>query len=118
MHACGHDAHMAALAAGRLLAAAPPQGVRAPLFQPAEEGGAGRWACIDEGALDGVDAAFGIHIWNELPLGTVALTRGGIMAGVVELGFKIIGQGGHGAMPHRTRADLDQGGGSSRHRAP
>ncbi|WP_176561894.1 M20 metallopeptidase family protein [Mycolicibacterium palauense] len=105
MHACGHDAHMAALAvAGRLLAEAPPVDVRVRLlFQPAEEGGDGARACIDEGALEGVDVAFGIHVWNELPLGTVALTRGGIMAGVVELGIRVIGAGGHGAMPHRTK---------------
>jgi len=105
MHACGHDAHMAALAvAGRLLAEAMPADVRVRLlFQPAEEGGGGASTCIAEGALDGVDAAFGIHVWNELPLGTVALTRGGIMAGVVELGLKVTGQGGHGALPHRTR---------------
>ena len=105
MHACGHDGHMAALAvAGRLLAAAPPEGVRLRLlFQPSEEGGGGALACIAEGVLEGVDAAFGIHLWNELPLGTVALTTGGIMAGVVELGIEVIGQGGHGALPHRTR---------------
>lgn len=105
MHACGHDAHMAALAvAGRLLSEAPPQGVAVRLlFQPAEEGGGGARACIEEGALDGIDIAFGIHVWNELPLGTVALTHGGIMAGVVELGFTVHGQGGHGAIPHRTR---------------
>ncbi|UXA16767.1 M20 family metallopeptidase [Mycobacterium sp. SMC-4] len=104
MHACGHDAHMASLAvAGRLLAETPPEDVRVRLlFQPAEEGGDGAQACIDDGALDGVDAAFGIHVWNELPLGTVALTPGGIMAGVVELGIRVIGHGGHGAMPHRT----------------
>lgn len=105
MHACGHDGHMAALAvAGRLLAAAPPEGVRLRLlFQPSEEGGGGALACIEEGVLEGVDAAFGIHLWNELPLGTVALTNGGIMAGVVELGLEVTGQGGHGALPHRTR---------------
>jgi len=105
MHACGHDGHMASLAvAGRLLAAAPPPDVRVRLlFQPAEEGGGGARTCIEEGALDGVDAAFGIHIWNELPIGTVALTRGGIMAGVVELDIRVIGHGGHGALPHRTK---------------
>jgi amidohydrolase len=73
------------------------------LFQPSEEGGGGARACIAEGVLDDVDAAFGIHLWNELPLGTVALTTGGIMAGVVELGFEVVGQGGHGAVPHRAR---------------
>ncbi len=104
MHACGHDGHMAALTlAGRLLAQAPPHGLRLRLlFQPAEEGMGGAASCIEEGVLDGVDAAFGLHIWNELPLGTVALTPGGIMAGVVELNMKVQGRGGHGATPHRT----------------
>jgi len=105
MHACGHDGHMAALAvAGRLLSEAPPPGVRLRLlFQPSEEGGGGARRCIEEGVLEGVDAAFGIHLWNELPLGTVALTSGGIMAGVVELGLEISGCGGHGAIPQRAR---------------
>lgn len=104
MHACGHDAHMAALVAacerveGMSLG---PLAVRA-LFQPAEEGKGGARQAIEEGALEGVDAAFGIHVWNELPVGTVALTRGGIMAGVVEVEFMIEGRGGHGALPHRT----------------
>ncbi|MFT7583483.1 MAG: amidohydrolase, partial [Myxococcota bacterium] len=104
MHACGHDAHMASLAiAGELLSQAPPHSLRLRLlFQPAEEGARGALACIEEGVLDGVDAAFGLHVWNELPIGTVALTAGGIMAGVVEFHITVHGRGGHGAMPHRT----------------
>ncbi|MCB1376344.1 MAG: amidohydrolase, partial [Rhodobacteraceae bacterium] len=104
MHACGHDGHMAALlVAAELLSQAPPDDLRLRvLFQPAEEGGGGAQSCIDDGALDGVDGAFGIHLWNELPVGTVALTPGGIMAGVVEFTIRVRGRGGHGAMPHRT----------------
>ncbi|MEZ4265043.1 MAG: M20 family metallopeptidase [Myxococcota bacterium] len=105
MHACGHDAHMASLVfAARYLAAHPPAGARIRLlFQPAEEGKGGALRCIEEGVLDGVDAAFGIHVWNELPLGTVAATAGGIMAGVVDVSFRVVGRGGHGALPERTR---------------
>lgn len=104
MHACGHDAHMAALVvAGRLIAQAPPDGLRVRLlFQPAEESSGGALACIEAGVLEGVDAAFGIHVWNELPVGTVALTPGGIMAGVVEFTLRVQGRGGHGAMPHQA----------------
>lgn len=104
MHACGHDAHMAALAVacGEIEEDALGNlGIRV-LFQPAEEGKGGARLAIEEGVLDGVDAAFGIHVWNELPVGTVALTRGGVMAGVVEVEFEIQGRGGHGALPHRT----------------
>ncbi|MDP6946219.1 MAG: amidohydrolase, partial [Myxococcota bacterium] len=57
---------------------------------------------IAEGGLDGVDMAFGIHVWNELPVGTVAVTSGGIMAGVVEVQFTVRGRGGHGALPDRA----------------
>jgi len=104
MHACGHDAHMAALAVACEQideSALGDVAVRA-LFQPAEEGKGGARLSIEEGVLDGVDAAFGIHVWNELPVGTIALTRGGVMAGVVEVEFVIQGRGGHGALPHRT----------------
>jgi amidohydrolase len=104
MHACGHDAHMAALVAACRGIDPDSLGdvsVRA-LFQPAEEGLGGALKVIEEGGLDGVDAAFGLHVWNELPVGTVAITRGGIMAGVVKLSFHIQGRGGHGALPHRT----------------
>lgn len=104
MHACGHDAHMAALTiAAEILAEKDlgPLRVRL-LFQPCEEGGEGARACIEAGVLEGVDAAFGIHVWNDLPIGTVAVTPHGIMAGVVELGFEVRGVGGHGALPHRS----------------
>jgi amidohydrolase len=108
MHACGHDAHMAALvAAGQRLVEAGPQDCRVRLlFQPAEEGAGGAVKVIEEGGLRGVDVAFGIHVWNELPVGTVAVTPGGIMAGVVEVHFVVRGRGGHGALPDRTKDPL------------
>lgn len=108
MHACGHDAHMAALVvAGRLLAARMPHGLRVRLlFQPAEEGAGGAESCLADGALQGMDAAFGLHVWNELPLGTIALPDGGVMAAVVELSIVLRGAGGHAAMPSRARNPL------------
>ena len=56
-------------------------------------------ACIEEGALTGVDLAFGLHVWNELPTGVVAATPGGLMAGVIALELVVRGRGGHGALP-------------------
>ena len=105
MHACGHDAHMAALmgVAFRLHASVPANLRVRLLFQPAEEGRGGARFCVEQGALDGVDAAFGLHLWNELPVGEVALPDGGVMASVVEFEVKFVGRGGHGALPERAK---------------
>lgn len=104
MHACGHDAHMAALVhAAHDLAPGLPDRTRVRLlFQPAEEVAGGARAAMDEGILDGVDAAFGLHVWNELPVGSVVATAGGVMANVVELTLVVHGRGGHGALPERA----------------
>src|SRR6266853_5366079 len=71
MHACGHDGHVALglEVARRLHAAALPRGSAVKFaFQPAEDIAGGALAMIDAGVLDGprVDAAFGIHLWNDL----------------------------------------------------
>lgn len=106
MHACGHDAHMAALLGVAVLLSR--YRVEIPgrivfLFQHAEEvlpGGAKRM--IEDGALDGVDAVYGVHLWTPFPVGVVALNDNALMAGEDTFHIEVIGKGGHGGLPHET----------------
>jgi amidohydrolase len=105
MHACGHDGHVAiGLEVARRLAALRLPGTVKLAFQPAEEVSHGAQAMIADGVLDApkVDAAFGIHLWNDLPVGTVGVMPGAIMASVDEFEITILGRGGHAAAPHQT----------------
>jgi amidohydrolase len=105
MHACGHDAHVAiALAVADRLARESDQwrGSVRYVFQPAEEGGGGALRMVEQGALDGVDAALGLHVWSGLPSGTVGVVEGPMMAGSRDFRLVIRGRGGHGAIPHQT----------------
>ena len=103
MHACGHDGHvaMALAVAGRLAAKKPGAPMRF-LFQPAEEGQGGAQACADDGVLEGVGAAFGLHLWSPLPVGKIGVNRGALMAAVDHFEIEVEGRGGHGAAPHET----------------
>ncbi|MGH7569598.1 MAG: M20 metallopeptidase family protein [Gemmatimonadales bacterium] len=107
MHACGHDGHVAIglEVARRLAGSALPDGGTVKLaFQPAEEISNGAEAMIKDGVLDApaVHAAFGIHLWNDLAVGTIGIMPGPVMASVDEFEITVQGKGGHAAAPHQT----------------
>lgn len=107
MHACGHDGHTAiALGTAYYLSQHTQDfaGTVKIIFQPAEEGPGGAKPMIEAGVLKNpdVDAIIGLHLWNNLPLGTVGVRSGALMAAVELFSCKIFGKGGHGAMPHQT----------------
>ncbi len=105
MHACGHDGHVAiGLEVARRLGGLQLPGTVKLVFQPAEEVSHGAQAMIADGVLDApkVEAAFGIHLRNDLPVGTVGIMPGPIMASVDEFEITILGRGGHAAAPHQT----------------
>jgi amidohydrolase len=92
---------MGAMAA-RVLAGRALPGRARVLFQPAEEGEGGAQAVVADGALDGADVVLGVHLWNELPVGTIGVKAGPLMAAVDRLRVTVHGRGGHGAIPHKA----------------
>lgn len=107
MHACGHDAHTAiGLGVAKILSSHQDElaGNVKLVFQPAEEGGGGARAMIQDGVLENphVDLTFGLHIQSQTPSGTLLIGDGPILAAADEFKIRVKGKGGHGALPHET----------------
>ncbi|MGB3695545.1 MAG: M20 family metallopeptidase [Spirulinaceae cyanobacterium] len=105
MHACGHDVHTTlglgtAMVLSQLGETLP--GNMRFLFQPAEEIAQGAAWMVQDGAVDGVEAIFGVHVFPSIPARSVGIRYGSLTAAADDLEIYIQGESGHGARPHEA----------------
>jgi len=106
MHACGHDVHTACLlGAAMLLKELELPGRVRLLFQPSEEGmdevgKSGAMRMVEEGAIDHVEAVFGMHVDGKYEAGTIACSPGYVMAALDNFKIDILGRTAHAAQAY------------------
>ncbi|MGP7816714.1 M20 peptidase aminoacylase family protein [Niallia sp. 01092] len=113
MHACGHDFHTSSIIGAAILLKEKKAELRGAvrfIFQPAEEIAQGAKVIGESGALEGVQAIFGMHNKPDLPVGTIGVKEGPLMASVDRFELDVIGVGGHAGIPNNSIDPIVVGG--------